>query len=52
MSVGDERLDHSEHVHGGSVELDEDTVVELSESEELQNLLWLWSKLTDTINKS
>ena len=47
-SVGHEWLDHSDHVPGGLVKLNESTVVELSQSEELQDLLWLWSKLVDT----
>ena len=34
VSVGDVGLNSSEHIDGGSVELDEDTIVELSESEE------------------
>ena len=49
ISVSDEWLDHLDHVPGGLVELDEHTVVQLSESEELQDLLWLWGKLTNTI---
>lgn len=49
VSIGDEWLDHLEHVGGGLVQLDEDTVVDLSKSEQLQDLLWLWSKLVDTI---
>lgn len=48
ISIGDEWLDHLEHVPGGLVQLDEDTVVDLSQSEKLQDLLWLWSKLVDT----
>ena len=47
-SVSHEWLDDSDHVPGGLVKLDESTVVELSQSEELQDLLWLWSKLVDT----
>ena len=47
-TVSDEWLDDSDHVPGGLVELDENSVVELSQSEELQDLLWLWGKLVDT----
>ena len=47
-SVSDEWLDHLDHVPGGLVELDEHTVVQLSQSEELQDLLWFWGKLVDT----
>ena len=48
VSVGDEWLDKSDHVDGGSVELDEHSVVELSQTEELHDLLLLWSELVDT----
>jgi hypothetical protein len=48
VSIGDEWLDNLKHVLGGFVELDEDSVVDLSESEQLQDLLWLWSKLVNT----
>jgi len=47
-TICDKWLDDSNHVPGGLVELDEHTVVELSQSEELQDLLWLWGKLVDT----
>ncbi len=49
VSVGDEWLDHSEHVHGSLVELDEHSVVNLSQSEELEDLLGLGGKLVDTV---
>ena len=48
ISVGDEWLTDSDHVHGGLVELNEHTVVELSESQQLHDLLWLGGKLVDT----
>lgn len=48
VSVGDEWFDDLDHVHGGLVQLNEDTVVELSKSEELQDLLGLRSELIDT----
>jgi hypothetical protein len=48
ISVGDEWLTDSDHVHGGLVELHENTVVELSESQQLHDLLWLGGKLVDT----
>ena len=47
-TIGDKWFDHSEHVPGGLVELDEYSVVQLSQSKELQDLLWLRSKLVDT----
>jgi len=48
VTIGDVRLDHADHVDSGTVELDEDTVVELTESEELHDLLGLGWKLVDT----
>ena len=48
ISVGDEWLDHLDHVPCGFVEFDENGVVELSQSEELEDFLWLWGKLSDT----
>ena len=49
ITEGDVWLDDSDHVPGSLVELDEHTVVQLSESEELEDLLWLWSELIDTV---
>lgn len=51
VSVGDVRLNHSDHVDGGSGHSDEDTVMELSESEELHDFLALGAQLVDTIEK-
>jgi len=48
VSVGDVRLNHSDHVDGGSGHSDEDTVMELSESEELHDFLALGAQLVDT----
>lgn len=48
VSVGDEGLDDLDHVPGGLVQLDEDSVVELSQSKQLQDLLGLGGKLVDT----
>lgn len=47
-TVGDEGLDGTDHVPGGLVKLDEGTVVELSKSEELHDLLLLGGKLVNT----
>lgn len=49
VTVGDVGLDHADHVDGSAVELDEDTVVELSKSKELHDLLRLGGKLVNTI---
>lgn len=47
-SVSHKWLNDSDHVPGSLVKLNEGTVMELSQSKELQDLLWLWSKLVDT----
>merc|ERR1719347_286171 len=47
-AVGDVRLADPEHVGGGLVHLDEDSVVDLPQSEQLQNLLDLGGDLVDT----
>ena len=49
VTEGDVWLDDSDHVPGGLVELDEHAIVQLSKSQELQDLLWLWSELVDTV---
>jgi len=49
ITVGNEWLNHLDHVPCGFVKLDENGVVQLSQSEELQDFLWLWGKLSDTI---
>jgi len=48
VSVGDERLDHSDHVDGSTVKSHEHSVVELAETEEVHDLLGLGGKLVDT----
>ena len=50
VAVGDVGLNSSDHVHGGLVKSDEHTVVELSQSEELEDLFASGVKLVDTIN--
>jgi hypothetical protein len=49
VPICDEWLAHLEHVPCGLVQLDKDSVVQLSQSQELQDLLWLGGKLSDTI---
>jgi hypothetical protein len=48
MSECDIRSNSSEHLRDGTVDLQEDAVVELLESEELQDLSRLWGHLVDT----
>ncbi len=50
VAVSDEGLDQSEHFDGGSVDADKDTIVELSESQKLQNLLHLRRDSDNTTN--
>tara|TARA_B110000902_G_C13782546_1_gene388868 strand:- start:36 stop:407 length:372 start_codon:yes stop_codon:yes gene_type:complete len=49
ITVGNEWLDHLDHVPCGFVKLDENAIVQLSQSEELKDFLWLWCKLSDTM---
>lgn len=46
--VGDVGLDEEEHLGGGLGDLDEDTVVDLEETEELQDLAGLGGNVVDT----
>ena len=48
VSVGDEGLDNLQHLRGGLGELNEDTVVDLEETEELESLALLGVDLVDT----
>jgi hypothetical protein len=52
ITVSDEWLDNTDHVPGGFVELHEHSVVELSQSKQLQDLLRLGGKLVDTSDSS
>ena len=49
VTVGDEGVDNSQHLLGGLGETDEDTVVDLEQTEELQDLTGLGSDLVDTV---
>lgn len=48
VAVGNEGLDQSEHLLGGGIDTDEDTVVDLAQAQQLQNLLDLGGKANDT----
>jgi len=50
LAVSDVRLDVTEHGHGGVVDLQEDGVVDLAQTEELQDLLSLGGSSVDTTN--
>lgn len=50
VSVSDVRLDKLEQLCGSFGNLDESGSVDLVESQELEDLSWLWSNLVDTLN--
>lgn len=52
VTVGDEGVDNGQHLLGGLGETDEDTVVDLEQTEELQDLAGLGSDLVDTVQVS
>lgn len=41
-------LADTQHVDGGLVQLDEDTIVDLTQTEQLQNFTYFWGDLVDT----
>ena len=49
VTVGDVGVDNSQHLLGGLGETDEDTVVDLEQTEKLQDLTGLGSDLVDTV---
>lgn len=49
LTVGDVRVDKVEHLLGGLGDTNEDTVVDLKESEKLEDLLGLGGNLRDTM---
>ena len=50
VTVGNERLDDLQHLQGGLGELNEDTVVDLQQTEQLQCLALLGINLVDTLD--
>lgn len=48
VTVSDVWLDKSDHIDGGTVELNKHSIVELSQTEKLHDLLLLWWELVDT----
>ena len=50
VTVGDEGVDNGQHLLGGLGQTDEDTVVDLQQTEELQDLAGLRSDLVDTVS--
>jgi hypothetical protein len=51
ISISDVGLNSSDHVDGGLVESNEGSIVQLSQSEELENFFACGVKLVDTIVK-
>ena len=49
VAVGDIGLDYFEHFGGGFGEFDEDTIVDLEEAEELEDLAGFGSDFVDTV---
>lgn len=50
VTVGDPGLDNLDHLDGGLGDLDEDTVVDLEKTEELEDLAGLGGNLVDTLD--
>jgi len=50
VTVSNPWLDNLQHLKGGLCHSDEDTVVDLKETEKLEDLAWLWGNLVDTFN--
>jgi len=50
ISVGDPWLNDLQHLEGGFSHANEDTVVDLEKSEELEDLAGLWCNLVDTLD--
>ena len=48
VAIGNVWVDNCEHLLSGLGQSDEDTAVDLEESEELENLAWLGGNLVDT----
>jgi len=50
VTVSNPWLDDLQHLEGGLCHSDENTVVDLKETEELEDLAWLWCNLVDTLD--
>ena len=51
VTISNIRFNLSDHVNGSFIEFNKSTIMELSQSEELQNLLALWVQLIDSIKR-
>ena len=52
VPIGNVWVDDGKHLSGSLGKTDEDTIVDLQETEELKNLARLWCNLVDTLTKS
>ena len=52
VTISDPWLDNLEHLESSLCKTDEDTVVDLEQTEELEDLAGLWSNLVDTVKGS
>lgn len=50
IPICDVRLDETQHLFRCLGDLDENTVVDLQKTQQLQNLFWLGSEVVDTID--
>jgi hypothetical protein len=50
ITVGDPWLDNLQHLESSLGKTDEDTVVDLEKTEQLEDLAWLWRNLVDTLD--
>lgn len=50
VAVGNVWVDDCQHLLRSLCQTNEDTIVDLEESEKLQNLSWLWCNLVDTLD--
>jgi len=50
IAIGDVRVDNRQHLRGGLVQANEDAIVDLKETEQLQDLAGLRSNFVDTLN--
>jgi hypothetical protein len=48
ITISNVRVNDLEHFNGCLCKLDKDSIVDLEQTQQLQNLFWLWSNLVDT----
>jgi hypothetical protein len=50
VAISDERLNDAKHLNGRLSQTDEDTIIDLKQTEKLQSLALLWVDLVDTLD--